>query len=191
MGTTVHTYLASFSGRKLCQWTGEAGENDQSSDLRISKGGGSLSTGSPAGQVVMVCIGPGSMYSQAYISTGGSSTSIAPCDRVDWKLKLGKQGGGIALFSILEWLPALTAPCKEELCRCVLWGMRWTQVSPAGETLQKVKGSKHCIWPSRCHCHSLSLAPEIQIGFTFLVLPFWYRLTLVIPDKSRRAITWL
>jgi len=39
-------------------------------------------------------------------------------------LKLGKQGGGRALFSISERLPALTAPCKEELCGCVLWGMR-------------------------------------------------------------------
>jgi len=25
------------------------------------------------------------------------------------------------------------------------------------ETLQEVEGSKHCIWPSRCHCHWLSL----------------------------------
>ena len=30
---------------------------------------------------------------------------------------------------------------------------------PQGETLQEVEGSKSCIWPSRCHCHSLSLAP--------------------------------
>ena len=69
-----------------------------------------LSTGSPAGHVAMVCIGPGSMYSQAYISTGGSSVTVAPCDRVDSKLKLAKQGGGRALFSISERLPALTAP---------------------------------------------------------------------------------
>jgi len=27
-----------------------------------------------------------------------------------------------------------------------------------------------CIWPSCCHCHSLSLAPvKSKIGFTFLV----------------------
>ena len=30
-----------------------------------------------------------------------------------------------------------------------------------------------CIWPSWCHCHSLSLAPVKSR----LVLPFWYRLT--------------
>jgi len=34
---------------------------------------------------------------------------------------------------------------------------------------------KICIWPSRCHCHSLSLAPVDSDwfclpGFTFLVL---------------------
>ena len=27
-----------------------------------------------------------------------------------------------------------------------------------------------CIWPSWCHCHSLSCFTKIQIGFTFLVL---------------------
>ena len=43
------------------------------------------------------------------------------------------------------------------------------------------------------HC---LLLQEIQISFTFLVLPFWYRLTLVFPDtvqKSRKMIVciWL
>jgi len=37
-----------------------------------------------------------------------------------------------------------------------------------------------CIWPSWCHCCSLSLA-SIK---SRLVLPFWYRLTLVVPDKG-------
>jgi len=30
---------------------------------------------------------------------------------------------------------ALTAPCKDELCGCVLWGIRWTHVSPTGGNL--------------------------------------------------------
>jgi len=34
--------------------------------------------------------------------------------------------------------------------------------------------------PSWCHCHSLSLAPVKSR----LVLPFWYRLTRVVPDKG-------
>ena len=37
-----------------------------------------------------------------------------------------------------------------------------------------------CIWPSRCHCHSLSLASvKSRLG-----LPFWYRLTQVVSDKG-------
>ena len=37
-----------------------------------------------------------------------------------------------------------------------------------------------CIWPSWCHCHSLSLAS----AKSRLVLPFWYRLTQVAPEKG-------
>jgi len=37
-----------------------------------------------------------------------------------------------------------------------------------------------CIWPSWCHCHSLSLA---SVKFR-LVLPFWYRPTRVVPEKG-------
>ena len=37
-----------------------------------------------------------------------------------------------------------------------------------------------CIWPSWCHCHSLSLASVKSR----LVLPFWYRLTWVVLDKG-------
>jgi len=37
-----------------------------------------------------------------------------------------------------------------------------------------------CIWPSGFHCHSLSLASVKSR----LVLPFWYRLTRVVPDKK-------
>ena len=37
-----------------------------------------------------------------------------------------------------------------------------------------------CIWPSWCHCHSLSLASVKSR----LVVPFWYWLTRVVPDKG-------
>ena len=37
-----------------------------------------------------------------------------------------------------------------------------------------------CIWPSWCHCHSLSLA-SVMSRF---VLPFWYWLTRVVPEKG-------
>ena len=37
-----------------------------------------------------------------------------------------------------------------------------------------------CIWPSWCHCHSLSLASVKSR----LVLPFWYRLTRIVSEKG-------
>ena len=37
-----------------------------------------------------------------------------------------------------------------------------------------------CIWLSWCHCHTLSLASVKSR----LVLPFWYRLTWVVPEKG-------
>ena len=39
-----------------------------------------------------------------------------------------------------------------------------------------------CIWPSWCHCHSLSLASVKSR----LVLPFWYQPTQVVPEKGRQ-----
>ena len=38
-----------------------------------------------------------------------------------------------------------------------------------------------CIFPSRCHCHSLSLASVKSR----LILPFLYQLTWVVPEKGR------
>jgi len=32
------------------------------------------------------------------------------------------------------------------------------------------------------------LLQKIQIGLTFLVLPFWYRLTWVVPDEVQGAV---
>jgi len=37
-----------------------------------------------------------------------------------------------------------------------------------------------CIWPSWCHCHSLPLA-SVKSRW---VLPFWYQLTQVVPEKG-------
>ena len=37
-----------------------------------------------------------------------------------------------------------------------------------------------CMWPSWCHCHSLSLASVKSR----LVLPFWYWFTRVVPEKG-------
>jgi len=50
-------------------------------------------------------------------------------------------------------------------------------------------GVHTCIWPSWCYCHSLSLTSVKSR----LVLPFWYRLIRVVPDKGPTwsdFITW-
>jgi len=48
--------------------------------------------------------------------------------------------------------------CKKLSARVLAWLFVWSDV-------------QICIWPSCCHCHSLSLScfSKIQIGFTFLV----------------------
>ena len=43
-----------------------------------------------------------------------------------------------------------------------------------------------CIWPSWCHCHSLSLASVKSR----LVLPFWYLLTRIVLDVKRVCVCY-
>ena len=59
-------------------------------------------------------------------------------------------------------------PARKKLSgRVLAWLSVWSEVQT-------------CIWPSGCHCHSLSLA---SVKFR-LVLPFWYWLTWVVPEKG-------
>ena len=55
--------------------------------------------------------------------------------------------------------------CKKLSGGVLAWLSVWSEVQT-------------CIWPSWCQCHSLSLASVKSR----LVLPFWYRLTRVVPD---------
>ena len=57
--------------------------------------------------------------------------------------------------------------CKKLSGGVLVWLSVWSEVQT-------------CIWPSWCHCHSLSHASVKSR----LVLPFWYRLTRVVPDKG-------
>ena len=56
--------------------------------------------------------------------------------------------------------------CKKQSGGVLVWLSVWCEVQT-------------CMWPSWCHCHSLSLAPVKSR----LVLPFWYRLTQVVLEK--------
>ena len=57
--------------------------------------------------------------------------------------------------------------CKKLSGEVLAWLSVWSEVQT-------------CISPSWCHCHSLSLASVKSR----LVLPFWYWLTWVVPDKG-------
>jgi len=67
------------------------------------------------------------------------------------------------LVGLQEGHPA----CKKLSGGVLAWLSVWSEVQT-------------CIWPSWCHCRSLSLA---WVKFR-LVLPFWYRLTRVVPEKG-------
>ena len=58
-------------------------------------------------------------------------------------------------------------PVKKLSAEVLAWLSVWSEVQT-------------CIWPSGCHCHSLSLASVKSR----LVLPFWYRPTLVVLEKG-------
>ena len=60
------------------------------------------------------------------------------------------------------------------LCAYNVWTKFWYLLFSVWSKVQT------CIRPSWCHCHSLSLAPVKSR----LVLPFWYRLTWVVPYKG-------
>ena len=82
----------------------------------------------------------------------------------------GSHGGIWTVFSALTLLverqeehPA----CKKLIVGVLAWLSAWSDVQT-------------CICPSWYHCHSLSLA---SVKST-LALPFWYRVTRIVPDKG-------
>ena len=75
----------------------------------------------------------------------------------------------LSLFSALMLLVGRQeghTACKKLSSGVLAWLSVWSQVLT-------------CICPSWCQCHSLSLASVKSR----LVLPFWYRLTWVVPEK--------
>ena len=78
--------------------------------------------------------------------------------------------GGKTAFSALTQLVGRQeghTACKKLSGGVLAWLSAWSEVQT-------------CIWPSWCHCHSLSLVSVKSR----LVLPLWYRLTWVVPDKG-------
>ena len=70
-------------------------------------------------------------------------------------------------FHAVGWAAGRAPACKKLSGGVLAWLSVWSEVQT-------------CIWPSWCHCHSLSLASVKSR----VVLPLWYRLTRVVPDKG-------
>ena len=75
----------------------------------------------------------------------------------------------------LEWWGAGMVICLERGA-----DLHMAQLMPLPLTVSVWSEVQTCIWPSWCHCHSLSLAS----AKSRLVLPFWYRLTWVVLEKG-------
>ena len=71
-----------------------------------------------------------------------------------------------ALTLLAGWQEGHPA-CKKLSGGVLVWLSVWSEVQT-------------CIWPSGFHCHSLSVASVKSR----LVLPFWYWLTWVVPDRG-------
>jgi len=85
-----------------------------------------------------------------YVKTLGNSNFLPS---VLWRCWLGGRKG--------------TRPFKNMSGGVLVWLSVWSNLQT-------------CIWPSWCHCHSLSLASVKSR----LVLPFWYWLSRVVPEKG-------
>ena len=75
------------------------------------------------------------------------------------------------------------------LWRCWLGGRKgiWLVKKLSGGVLAWLSVSSEmqtCIWPSWCHCHSLSLASVKSR----LILPFWYQLTRLVPKRAVKRV---
>jgi len=85
-----------------------------------------------------------------------------------WFLVLDNNFTTFMFFDLLVGRQEVYPVCKKLSGWVLVWLSVWSELQT-------------CIWPSWCHCHSLSLASVKSR----LVLPFWYRLTKVVPEKGR------
>ena len=94
--------------------------------------------------------------------------------RLSWKRGCGIVVIVIVAFSALTLLVGRQEghpACKKLSGGVLAWSSVWIEVQT-------------CIWPSWCHCHLLSLASVKSRLVLPLILPFWYWLTWVVPDKG-------
>jgi len=91
------------------------------------------------------------------------TSAVGDTQREVWK---SRNTTGLCMFS---W--CVKFPAEFDRCSLSVWVVRYWRGYLSGAW---------CIWPSWCHCHSLSLASVKSR----LVLPFWYQLPRVVQDKG-------
>ena len=111
---------------------------------------------------------------------------------VVWKVLIAAVAVGVYIF-FSSWAVSISNFLIECVLRCAFSALTllfgWQEGHPTCENLSGGVLAwlsvwievQTCIWPSWCHCHSLSLA-SVKSRW---VLPFWYRLTWVVPEKGR------
>ena len=87
---------------------------------------------------------------------------------VSYQIKYSEVYFAFSALTAVGWRQEGHPACKKLSGGVLVWLSVWSEVQT-------------CIWPSWCHCHSLSLASVKSR----LVLPFWYRLTRVVLEKWR------
>ena len=114
------------------------------------------------------------MNSRSWWTSGGSNRRCNHHTRPSKQIIMSTTLPVTFSLPCLQWLTLLVGrqeghpACKKLRGEVLAWLSVWSKVQT-------------CIWPSWCNCHSLSLA---SVKST-LVLPFWYQLTWVVPEKGR------
>jgi len=99
--------------------------------------------------------------------TGESLCVVADCSTFDLCMMFVLYLCALSALTLLVGWQEGHPVCKKLSGGVLAWFSVWREVQT-------------CIWPSWCHCHSLFLA-SVKSRF---VLPFWYRLTWVVPEKG-------
>jgi len=120
-------------------------------------------------------------------SHSGRATQWWWCLEWEGELSEGNNLGMLDIVSVIckraavMWLLSTVTVVTSVLRHCWLGGKKGIQpvkkLSDGVLVWLSVWSEVHtCIWPIRCHCHSLTLASVKSR----LVLPFWYQLTWVV-----------
>ena len=111
-------------------------------------------------------------HSGCFVRDSRQSISRSRCRTTCWKkfFEICRTVCSLYAFSALTLLVGWQErhpACKKLSGGVLAWLSVWSEMQT-------------CVWPSWCHCHSLSLASVKSR----LVLPLWYRLTWAIPEKG-------